>query len=256
MGNCPASYLYCAHCDEMMPLPFRQPPRFYLGYPQDLAVHAASPDPSFGDSASLSSAANEVAALPPHPPAPFSAPVPQCLGYCSDCHVCTAVEDFSQSVPALKAQLAATELSVTQLRLQLLPQPQQRTWGRICRWLAGYWPPARRRLALQQQDLQQLQQQVQALVLLLDIRQQANRQPRCLNCASHAITAYPACPYESSGFLADLPEDLLHHCHNRLTSGMAPLDPDGPLFSLHIRTAPLYYAVDGLELGFGTTYSL
>ncbi len=233
MGNCPASFLYCAHCDKHQPLPFRQPPRFYLGY--------------------VDGTAEQAAALQPQPQPPLSAAVPQCLGYCSDCQRYTAVEDFSQSLPALEAQLAAAELALTELaasELAATPHPQQQQ-SRLPAVLARYWPPARRRQALQhqyQQQLQQLQQQVQALALLLHIRQQPNRQPRCLTCASHAITAYPAYPYTNSGFLADLPEDLLHHCNNRLTSGMAPLDPDGPLFSVHIRTAPLYYAVDGWEL--------
>lgn len=257
VGNSPSTYLHCAHCDETLRLSYRLRPKFYLASFDPRLTGIAGAEGDAAAAYGVSYAAGMQPMLPtPHSPVAHTAALPHCLGHCTDCQGYVAVEDFSQSVPALQAQLAASALQFQSLqRVVANRQPADKNGllTQFVNYLSAiyasmrkrYWPSELRRMALLQQQLQLLQHQCEAVQLLLHIRQWPGRQPRCLVCGSHAITAYPAYSYAESGCLAQLPQDLPHHCQTPMTANFAVIDPDGPLFGCHISTEPLYYGVDG-----------
>lgn len=120
--------------------------------------------------------------------------VPSCLGFCDQCQHWAPVEDFSTSIAMLRQQFWALE--------QQLHLMQQSDWTRL---KLCFWPHTRRAYA-------DFRQQISEVGLLLRVRQMPERQARCLQCGSAEMTAYPAYPYQESGSLALVPEDLPHHC--------------------------------------------
>jgi hypothetical protein len=109
---------------------------------------------------------------------------------------------------------------------------RQNFWQRYFK--LRFWPRARR-------ERIELNQRITEALLLLQIRQIPGRQPRCLICASAEITAYPHYPYRDSGFLAQVPETLVHHCGKLLQPGFMS-------FSGHVSAAALYYNMAGEAL--------
>ena len=150
--------------------------------------------------------------------------MPRCLGFCATCQQYCPVEDFSESVAILRRRFWTLEQQQSSARLNF--------WQRYFK--LRFWPRARR-------ESIELNQRITEALLLVQIRQMPGRQPRCLKCASAEITAYPHYPYRDSGFLAQVPEKLVHHCGKLL-------QPRYMSFGSHVSTTALYYNMAGEAL--------